>query len=100
MRTRYKYELIDSMVCNAYRATKSHEILMFFVSKTIPNSAVMPQGWVVVIVLADSALFGVFLETKKHQNLMRLSSLVIIACMQSMSPRFIMSPGPGPVCVL
>ena len=47
-----------------------------------------------------TALFGVFLETKTHQNLMRLSSPIIIAYMQSMSPCFITSPGPGRVRVL
>ena len=96
-----------------------------FVSKKTPNNAVIPQRWVVLIVLADccqqsartistthlcgiTALFGVFLETKKHQNLLRLRRLVSIAYMQSLSPHFItspgpcfiMSPGPGPVRVL
>ena len=63
---------------------------------------------IVLVVLAmgtieccvGTALFGVFLETNKHQNLMRLSSLISIAYMQSMSPRFITSAGPSPVRIL
>ena len=43
-----------------------------------------------------TALFGVFLGTKKHQNVMTLRRLVSIANMQSMSPHFITSPGPSP----
>ena len=59
------------------------EILMF-VSKKIPNTVVMPQMlltslfWLELIIktkrvikLSDiAALYGVFLETNKHQNLM------------------------------
>ena len=61
-----------------------------FVSKKTPNNAVMPESSIVLIVLVAvapstmstielsgiTALFGVFLETNKHQNLTRLKSLL------------------------
>ena len=72
------------------------------VCKKMPNDAVTRQTSIVfdvpntmsaIEVCGVTALFGIFLGTKKHQNLMRLSSPIIIAYMQSMSLCFITSPG-------
>ena len=57
---------------------------VLFVSKKIPNNAVTPQTQIVFSasrrpaesvrsVCGITALFGVFLETNKHQNLTRLT---------------------------
>ena len=57
-----------------------------FITKKMPNNAGMPQSSIILVVLVNdswamstielygiTAMFGIFLETNKHQNLTRLS---------------------------
>ena len=78
-----KHGLMDCVYAMIIGLLSLMRFWCFFVSKKMPNNAVMPQRWVVFIVLADcwqqsdrtistthlcgiTALFGVFLETKKN----------------------------------
>ena len=54
-----------------------------FVSKNVPNNAGMSKGFVIFIVLVIfdcdvTTLFGTFLETNKHQNLVRLRGPLVV----------------------
>ena len=105
-RTLYKTQTHGLHVCNDYRATKSDEILMFFLSPKIRQTILWCHKDGLHLLFWPTAVS----RKKKHQNLIRLRRLVSIAYMymQSLSPsfitspdpRFVMSPGPGPVRVL
>ena len=68
---------INMFVCN--QVAKFYEILMF-VSKKTQNNSVTAQGLYCILtspMSTVSSVFGVFLETNKHQNLTRLRSPIV-----------------------
>ena len=78
------WDILNMSVCVILahnRVPKSDEILMFGCLQKIPNNAVMPQCLIVLNMLVNTstlstigccgitALFAIFEETNKHQNL-------------------------------